>query len=272
MLFAIAADLSNLGRVDYDAMPEQTLMELLVQDVKNLQRILDKAGEFLDVEKWSGVSLSEAGDITDINFTSYYDWEGGFDDDGEVDIVDVYRIGPDGSIDLRWIPRRVRSFNIASLDLRGTVDTLALPRELVRLNIAENQLSGEFAIEHLPPTLEHINIEYNFFTGSLNMASLPPAATVFRAGHSKFEGSIDLSRLPAGMKEVFIMKEKLSGSIDLTRVPSTLKNLTLTLLDISQEKLVIRPDSLESCTIKVDKERFQKIVDTNGVNVEYRLF
>ena len=57
----LSADLSAAGRFDVDSMPEQTRMEALVGEVRNLLMLKNANDDFRDIISWTGVVLDADG-------------------------------------------------------------------------------------------------------------------------------------------------------------------------------------------------------------------
>ena len=167
-------------------------------------------------------------------------------------------------MDVGWIPRLVLDFCIASLHLEGSVETALLPPKLKRLNIAYNKFTCSFAFENLPETMEQIIISNNLFFGHLCASQLPKTTQFVRAGHNDFDGGIELHALPAGLILFDISFAKLSGSIDLTGLPKSIRHLNLSHNQISQEALMVDMRGIQGSRIRVDKEKFGKIINVSG--------
>ena len=258
----VSADISSIGRVDISSLPEQSLMELLVADIANLQELQNANGTFAEIKNWYDVSFDEEGHVIEIDFEP----ESGFDfHDYDEDLPDDYTIGPGGAIDLCFTPPHVHTIRIPKLKLQGTVDTAALPLNLKRLNIHNNRFSSTFDIAHLPRTMVNIDISHNHFEGTLNVPALPRPVVQFRAGRNDFCGEIDLRGLPSCMMIFEIRYAKLSGSIVIENLPERLVLLDIRNNNIAQQRLVI--DRL-SYKFGLDKENFGEIVDLEGKNIK----
>ena len=66
-LFLDAVD-PSLSRVDYESLPQQALMEIVIDGITNKQKICGDANEPKDIEEWNGVEI-EDGEVVEI------DWE-----------------------------------------------------------------------------------------------------------------------------------------------------------------------------------------------------
>ena len=230
----------DCGRVDFDSMSEQTLMELLISDVKNISSLKDPEGGFLDIDAWEGVEINSDSHVSDIDFSKEIGFGFFDDDDAEIDCDGFLAIGPDGSIDLKWMPRFVQSFEIFSLNLFGSVETALLPRTLATFNIESNRFSGTFDTAHLPDQIREIKISYNCFDGTLDISSLPKKLTNFYAMRNKFSGTLNLENLPSSIVSLHLNANQFSGTVDLSKLPPTITFLALDNTKITQESVRIR--------------------------------
>ncbi|KNH07684.1 hypothetical protein XU18_1685 [Perkinsela sp. CCAP 1560/4] len=77
---------SSLGRVDHESLPQQTLMEMVIEEITNKEKICGDVDEPKDIEEWKGVEIA----------------------DGEVFGIDWSHYGLRGSVHLEWLPSSVR--------------------------------------------------------------------------------------------------------------------------------------------------------------------
>ena len=258
----ICTDFPSLGRVGYESMTEQTLMELLVGGVSILHNIQDEQGDFLDVNTWPGVKTNDIGNVVEVRFPPtirFNALEG-----GHGQFVSFYAIGPEGSMDLSWIPRFTKRFDISQVALQGTVNTAALPRQLEIFDISRNKFSGMFSIPGLPSTLQIISIAFNSFIGSLDVTKLPQGLCSWNAESNYFQGTIDLSRLPPYLTVFNMSHTEISGTIDLRNIPSSICLFALESTFVEQETLVIGVPFGTEAHFRLDKSQFQNIVNNHG--------
>ena len=252
----------HAGRVDYDMMPDQTLMELLVEGIQKVSPFQDDYCVFRDIKTWEGVTLDEDGNVCDIAFGANV----GILLFGSSDEIDqAYIIGPEGTIDMRWVPRHVKCFDVSSLNLSGSLETSVLPRVLINLDLSTNKLCGTVAFESLPPSMTTLTLYENNFSGTLKLEALPRTMVSVHVGSNDFEGSLVLTNLPEAIVTLRLSANNFSGTIDMSNIPSTLQNFGLYRTNIKQHTLVIR---LGEHGVKYFQlgSGFEKIVDTNGEN------
>ena len=103
----MAADVEGIGRFAKDLMDEQAMMELLVASIQDTHHLQDKDGEFLDICEWDGVKIDSDGSVIEVDFDVL---RGSIMMGG--DIEELFFVGPGGSIDLRWLPWKVRELGI----------------------------------------------------------------------------------------------------------------------------------------------------------------
>ena len=274
LLFTIySAELHSIGQVDPESMPDQTLMELLVGDAAQHNAALeDIDGSFLDIQSWPGLTFDDAGKVMRIEFSADFGAPGLFgsesesDDDGE-----TYIIGPEGSIDIKWIPKSDKVFEIRGLNLEGTVKTGALPEALEQFNISSNCFRGTFCVASLPQKLEYVNISLNILSGTLDISKLPPLILGFSAEANKFHGSLDFSQLPEKIIGLRLSNNAFYGEIDLSKIPSSIRFFTLRGSAIQQAELVIKVPPEGTQFFRLSSANFQRIIDTDGKDLSSAL-
>ncbi|KNH07801.1 hypothetical protein XU18_1571 [Perkinsela sp. CCAP 1560/4] len=85
LLFFETVD-SSIGRVDHESLSQQTLMEMVIEEITNKEKICGDVDEPKDIEEWKGVEI----------------------EDGEVFGIDWSHYGLRGSVHLEWLPSSVR--------------------------------------------------------------------------------------------------------------------------------------------------------------------
>ena len=60
---------SNLSRVDLSTLPDETLMDLLIDGIQHPEHITEKNGKPLHFSEWNGVDLDESGHVGVIDWT-----------------------------------------------------------------------------------------------------------------------------------------------------------------------------------------------------------
>ena len=260
------SDNLHSGRVDYHSLSEQTLMELLFENVMNTSILRDSNGYFLNIDDWPRIQMNESRTkVILIHMENVFEGGDLFDFSDDEDAM-AQNIGP-GSIDLKWVPREVVEFIIDDLSLSGTIETADLPRKLCSLNIARNDFTGTFDITHLRDTMRSIFCSFNKLVGTLDIPSLPANMKTFFGERNLFSGYLDLRKLPSQMKCLSLNNNKFSGSIDLCAVPDSLYLLELRGCEIQQEMLVVRVPSKGLNGIYLDVPRFEQILDTHGNDI-----
>ena len=259
MLYLFTADGVAFGRVDYASLSEQSLMELLIADIQNLSDAQNSNGEFLDISKWKGIKLCD-GAVTKIALLNF-----------DAIFAEVIPVGPRGSIDLQWLPRKLQAFDIQCMGLTGSIETGVLPRHLLDLNISENAFFGTFAVKNLPEAIKYINLRNNKLHGSLHIEHLPREVNNFQASGNAFSGELHFANLPASIQQLNLDRNDFTGSIDLSAIPPGILFLRIHKTKIAQERLVIAVPKDRIKGIFVDKENFQQVVDVNGKDIKGEL-
>ena len=202
-----ATDFSTLGRCDVQSLPEQTLMELLVENTteSTREKFQDSEGVFLEVCGWSVVTCNENEQVVEVNFTRDHD----------------------GHYDTSFIPPHVTKFEIFAADATGTLHTEGLPQSLTELIIYHNKFSGTADLTMLPAPLRRLSLQTNEFTGSCDLTALPQGITYVSLGENKFSGSLILTKLPKTITRLFVNGNKLTGELNLNSLPCDLCEMYL---------------------------------------------
>ena len=196
-IFAHTAD-TSVGRFDPTMLNDQSRMEMLVTPIEDDRAILvddvylefkNNTDDFLDIQKWPGVTCNEGGDVVSIDW-SLENWAC-----GEV------------SFDL--LPENLVFFD----------STKGLFNEWV--------IRGTISTELLPRVLETFIMNGHAIGGTIDLTQLPPAMKTFKAFGNVLEGTINLESLPSTMQKLDLSHNKLCGSPSLTKVPASVKRLLL---------------------------------------------
>ncbi|KNH08114.1 hypothetical protein XU18_1330, partial [Perkinsela sp. CCAP 1560/4] len=110
----------SLGRVDKESLPQQALMEMVIDGVKNKDEICGDANEPKDIKEWKGVGI-EGGEVVEIAWRQF-------------------RLR--GALHLEWLPSSVRKALVSWNKLTGTLDCASLPTSLEKLDIGCNAFTG----------------------------------------------------------------------------------------------------------------------------------
>ena len=124
----------SLGRVDCNALSDQTLMELLIDgfDEEAKKEYQDNDGMYLDICKWSCIEC---------------------DDDERVVKIDIESSAVIGSLELCYVPPKAQLLSISSYGsskLTGSIDVACLPNGMSYLSLSNNQLTGKINLTQLP--------------------------------------------------------------------------------------------------------------------------
>ena len=212
---------SALGRLDYDSLPDQTLMEMLFDGISDDEKraFHDSDGNFKDVCEWTPNKVP---------------WKNIRCADDHVWSV-VFREGIDfgtKQFPFNFIPSNVHVFILESCGLHGTLETSMLPPHLYTFSVCDNALYGTIAWNMLPRDLDDMSVSANFFSGRIILAALPRGLSKFYACENKFSGEIALSDLPDQINKVNLSYNQLQGSI---RIESPLP-FFLSQLDLSKNE------------------------------------
>ena len=100
----------SLGRVDYSSFSDQTPMEMLFEgfDEDSQKKYRDKDGMYINVCKWDCVECDDNGRVVKLTVRRYVS----------------------GSLNIRYIPPKVKLFDISSKQLKGTIDYAEFPESI----------------------------------------------------------------------------------------------------------------------------------------------
>ena len=232
-------DESQFGRLDYALLPDQALMEMLVDGFSETikERYLDKNGMFLDVCDWGGVVC---------------------DDDANVKCVESFY--GDGSISLEFIPPKVGAFFMNVAKLSGTFSASTLPEGMEYFEIGDNSFKGTVDFTSLPETMQQLSLYYNFFTGSAELDSLPKALTRLWVQHNEFSGSLNLTKLPPNFEYLDASSNAFSGKFRLENVPKNTH--TINASENRFDEVAIVPSNV--CDVYLRGSGVTSVVDEDG--------
>ena len=157
-LFPVVActDDAHLGRLEYELLNEQQLMEFLIAKVNNKDIFRDEHGNFLDACEWDDVECSR-NDVETIAWN--HDW-------GVVDLMK-------GTIELDWLPPKLKKVNMSDQSMEGTLSIKLLPQSIKQVYLGCNRLSGTLDMVYLPESILVLHLDCNRFEGELVLTSLP---------------------------------------------------------------------------------------------------
>ena len=208
MHFLISAVDTGLGRFSKEAISQQSLMELCVQDIpptKRIAKVQTEMGDFFDIDKWFGVELNADGDVVKINWAMI-----GF-----------------ANVNMAFFPSTVKRLILVGNELSGTVPWAELPDALEILGVALNSLEGSASFDQLPGCVKKISLIGNRFSGSLLLDCLPAATEAVTVSRNQFTGTVDLAHIPAGCLRIDASDNKLTGGVDVSMLPHGLESLNL---------------------------------------------
>ena len=128
LVFLDAVD-PSLGRVDLESLPQQALMEMVIEGIANKEKICGDVDEPKDIEEWKGVSI----------------------EDGQVVEIDWSRFDLEGSLHFEWLPSFVWKFLVGWNNVTGTLDLASLPRTIKNLYLGYNAFTAN-------PTKGHLSV------------------------------------------------------------------------------------------------------------------
>ena len=231
---------ASLGRLDYSLMPDQALMEMLVEGLndKTKEKYQDKHGMYLDVCEWSGINCDAHQRVIRI----YMEYT-------ESIYMDVSSENARSSLELCHVPPKVKVLKIISKPrgkLTGSADLTQLPSGMKALCLTFNQLTGQIDLTQLPCGMETLGLDNNQLTGVVDLTQLPCGMETLGLNNNQLTGVVDLTQLPGAMKTLWLSFNELAGAIDLTKLPGGMKTLRLGFNELSGAvDLTQLPDEME---------------------------
>ena len=242
----------SLGRLDYDSLSDQALMEIFCSPLELHTKLLqDENGHFLDVCEWQNVVCTD-GRVTRIRMNNW-----------------IYTEKP---ATFEYIPPLVTHFEAEQCFMRGTLDTRVLPAHLIEFDVYKSLLRGTVDFRGFPRGLQDISISYNSFCGSCSLVDLPNSTSHLYAGNNQFSGEISLNQLPSTLEILLLDNNKLHGSVVLKNLPQALLYLDLSGNDFTGDfKLLDLPSSLAIVSIYRNKWSGTAILQKSSVRMPFRL-
>ena len=262
LLFSID---SQCGKFDKALLPQQSMMELLVQGFDDVGIAKDKQGNFIPIEEWSILEFGADGTITDIEIDASEYMAQLYLIQCTRDPLRITEICFDagGSIDFQFVPGTVTSLTIIALALHGKLNTLDLPRGLCYLNLMLNEFLSEFSTAGLPEPTEHVDISDNRFEGSLLLSALPPNVVHFRAPNNGFSGALIFRALPECIDSLILYRNQFCGKIDVSAIPPSLTILELYGNCWGADSVIVRQGQCFK-KFKIDDMFRDHFIDQNG--------
>ena len=200
----------HLGRLDYDSLSDQALMEMLVEHVErdDIDDIKDSNGNFTDVCEWDDVECKH-GRVVRVDLSQRF--------------FQKFKPFP-----FEFIPPGVKSLVLEDCCLYGTLDTSLLPQGISEeICLTDNDLFGSVDFQGLPRNLEFLILDQNKFGGSCTIADLPSTLLHFSIDNNEFSGEIVIDDLPSKIREVSVENNHLTGSIAINKLPQEMEFLSL---------------------------------------------
>ena len=227
----------SLGRLDYDSLSDQALMEMMLEHIvqDDIDDIKESNGNYKDACEWEDV-ICEDGRVQKVNLSRRF--------------FEKIKQFP-----FEFIPPGVKSFVMDECFLYGTLDTSLLPQGMSdALCLIDNDLYGSVDFQGLPRNLEFLILDQNKFSGSCTIADLPSTLVHFSIEDNEFGGEIVLDDLPSKIRKVSVVNNHLTGPIVISKLPQKLDFLSLASNPFSGEfQLMEFPPRLRSVNIAATK-------------------
>ena len=237
--FVLQSADTGLGRVDHESFSDQTLMELLLESFPDSakEQYLDDGGMYLDVCSWPNVKC-----------------------DANARVTEVSSLPPrNGSVELSYIPRKVKTFVMHHGRNLGTLDTSALPGCLESLYVNGNALRGTVDFTALPGRLVKMSICNNAFTGSAVLNKLPQTLRFLWMQKNKFGGTVCLNHLPPSLETLHMSDNAFCGDFRLENTTETLSYVVASYNSFNAIAVVPKANS-----VRFQKCGVESVLDEEG--------
>ena len=228
----------SLGRLNYNLLSDQALMEMLVAHMGQAETfdIKDANGNFKDACEWGPVECKDDR-VTSVNLCGRaFEREKQFPFEfipPYVDCLNLEECKLYGTMDTSLLPPSMSdAFSLTINALYGPLDFQGFPRKLKYLYLEENKFSGSCILADLPPALLEFTFESNEFSGEIQIDDLPPALVKASVENNKLIGPIVIMKLPQAMEVLHLNRNAFSGEFQLFAFPPRLR-----VIDISSTKV-----------------------------------
>ena len=237
-----AIDPEAIGRVDHSLLPQQTLMELFLNNTSD-REAYTSTSEPKDLSAWKYVKLNADGYVVEITFHGARNaarhhlrklvplkleytpqtartlrinrWPlAAFNLDSLPNTLETLSMTcnkANATFDAKCLPRGLIEVYITQNGLKGSCDAESLPRKLEHLDLSSNALSGSIAWKHLPKDLQHMCISKNALTGCLAVSELPHGLTILDVSRNAMTGSVDFPAIPLSLENLMLHNNQFSG-------------------------------------------------------------
>mmetsp|Transcript_6909 Transcript_6909/g.10462 ORF Transcript_6909/g.10462 Transcript_6909/m.10462 type:complete len:253 (-) Transcript_6909:47-805(-) len=171
----------SLGRLDHSLLPQQSLMEIFVADTVDIEAFQDSQRNFLDIQEWSGLTISDE-NVTNIDFYGMF-YNG-------------------GTLEFACIPNTVVTILIGESMLTGEVPWKKMHNEIRCLRLVENQFCGSIDLTAVPRNLIVLWLHMNKFAGTLDFSDLPKNLVSLDLGMNKLSGTVDLRSIQRNITDI----------------------------------------------------------------------
>uniref|UniRef100_A0A7S4L6R9 Uncharacterized protein n=1 Tax=Paramoeba aestuarina TaxID=180227 RepID=A0A7S4L6R9_9EUKA len=168
-IVAIASDQLEPGRIDFAAMSDQSIIELLVENTILKSQLLDRNGDFKAVRAITQLDVDKDGYVTSIDFT---------------------KLCLGGTLNTTWLPSRLRRCNFERNNVQGRIERLS--DAVYFADFSHNAFTGSLSLPDFPFQIRYFNASTNRLSGTLTFRQLRETLVVLNLSSNAFEGSLDL--------------------------------------------------------------------------------
>ena len=263
----------SLGRLDYDSLSDQALMEMLISGMQDKSKEIfqDGNGNFTDACDWNARDW-EGPDVrctnkrvVEIALWNFRFASKQFPFEFIPPLVTSFRFTFSrlcGTLHTPFLPTILEKFNVQNNDLNGSIDFKGLPRRLHFLSLSSNRFCGSLLLADLPDTMAMLDAQLNYFSGEIMLDSLPPTMEEILLGHNELTGPIHIQRLPNSMEIIDVRSNWLSGEFRLLALPPNLREIDIS--DNSLEERAVISGTTGDMFFKLVHSNIESVIDDKG--------
>mmetsp|Transcript_44265 Transcript_44265/g.62148 ORF Transcript_44265/g.62148 Transcript_44265/m.62148 type:complete len:266 (+) Transcript_44265:40-837(+) len=161
-------------------------------------------------------------------------WDNVFHDDDGALYLDFENKELQGTIDLRYLPKRVAVLRMFQNLLNGTLALSLLHDDLQSLHLSANEFSGAVDLSQLPAYMHTMELNKNLLVGKIDLSSLPASLKTLNLSSNALSGELDLTLLHPPLTYLDLARNEFSGFPNMKKLP-----LSLWLLDLSHNLIEV---------------------------------
>ena len=261
----------SLGRLDYESLSDQALMEMLITplDFEDKKSFQDENGNFSDVCEWDYVVCKDDR-VIEFDSCGLSFGKDQFPFQFIPPLVDFFRISPSkvrGTLDTSHLPSSLTIFDVSKNLLHGSINWLTFPRTLVEIEMRSNKFHGSCLLQDLPNGITHLDASYNKLSGDLSLDNMPQGMVKLYLQNNDLCGSIRFDRFPPSMTTLDLSYNFFSGDVRLPTLPPVIEHIGMVRNKLSGTFVTPKTDTFHPVELKC--EHITAVLDETGQRHEW---